>query len=227
MATVQDMVTGALRLLGVAAGSETPATEDLAVGLAALNELLDEWNSQHWSIYTIVHRTKVMTALKASHTMGSGGEIDAPRPVKIESAGITQGGLRTDLALFGATEYAAIPEKSAKAKQPLALYNDGDYPLAKLYIWPTPTGTPTLDLWVWDEITEPLALEDNLDLPPAYARCVRHNLAVTLAPEFGRKLEDIQGVVAIAQSSRAELFGLNQSNSAATEDPPQQAAAQQ
>ena len=225
MATTQDIVTGALRLLGVGAGDETPATEDSAIGLYALNELLNSWNAQHWSVYTIVNRQKVLTPGTGSYTIGTGGAINVARPVKIESAGIIQpGGLRTDLAIVPSAGWAKIPEKTAQAKQPLHLYNDGDYPLSKLYLWPAPANASTLDLYVWDELTEPLALDDDLELPPAYERCVRFNLALSLAPEFGRKAEDIPVVVQIAQSAKAELFGLNQSNSAGTEDPPQPAA---
>lgn len=220
MATAQDMITGALRLIGVVAGGETPSTDDLTDGLAALNELLDNWKTQHLAVFTIVRRFHTMTMGTGSYTIGTGADIDAPRPVKIESAGIIQAnGLRSEMVMISAKEYAAIAEKSgALSKQPLMLYNDNDYPVSNLTVWPAPIGTPTLDLYVWEELEGPLALADPLNMPPAYARAVRFNLALTLAPEYGK--DPGQVVIAIAQQSKAELGGLNASNNAAQEDPP-------
>lgn len=219
MALVSDLVAGALRLIGVVAGGDDPAAEDLDVGVSALNEMLNSWNAQHFSVYTIVNHTHTLTAGLGVYTIGDGGMIDVPRPTKIESAGITQSGLRTELGLIPARVWAGIPDKAARAKQPLNLYNDADYPLSALSLWPVPKATCTLDLWVWSEITEPLDASDTLDLPPAYERCVRFSLAVTLAPEFGR--EASATVMAISQSSKAELFGINASNAAGVEDLPQ------
>lgn len=218
--TVQDFLTSALSLINVAGAGETPGTGELADALRTFNELLSAWNTEHQVVYSIVQRTKVLTANVGTYTFGAGGNINSPRPVKIESAGITQAnGLRMPMQMITSLEWANIPEKTAKAKQPVKLYNDNDYPLTTLHIWPVPSGTPTMDLNVWEELTEPMLLTDNLDLPPGYHRAIRYNLALSLAAEWGKQVTP--EVAAIAQSAKQALFNLNASNETATEDAPQ------
>jgi hypothetical protein len=217
--TVQDFLISALRLINVGAAGETPGTGELADALSAFNDLLSAWNADHRTIYTVVNRTHTLTAGVESYTMGTGGAINAPRPIKIESAGITHlNGLRTPVEPIGSQDYAVIPEKTARSRQPLQIYNDNDYPLATLYLWPAPAGAVTLDLNAWEELTGPLALADTLALPPAYNRALRYNLAVDLAAEWGKSVAAEVG--AIAKESKADLFALNASNESATEEPP-------
>lgn len=217
--TVQDFLIGAMRLINVGAAGETPGTGELADALSAFNDLLNAWNAEHHTIYTIATRTKTLVSGVGAYTFGTGGAINSPRPVKIESAGITQAnGLRTPLALISSQDWAKLPEKTAQAKVPLKLYNDNDYPLANIRLWPVPSGTPTLDVNCWEEIAEPMILADTLDLPPAYNRAIRYNLAVDLAAEWGRTVAP--EIAAIAQQSKAAVFTLNQSNETATEDAP-------
>ena len=45
-ATAQTIVTRAFRLLGLFEAAETPPAADLAVGLASLNGLMDEWRME-------------------------------------------------------------------------------------------------------------------------------------------------------------------------------------
>jgi hypothetical protein len=71
-------------------------------------------------------------------------------PVKIESAGVILGGVRTSLEI-NSTRWAAISDKAAAAFVPSVIYNG--YPLADLNVWSKPLGTPTLDLYMWGEFT--------------------------------------------------------------------------
>ncbi len=220
--TVQDLITGAFRLLGVYGAGDTPETEDLADGLIAFNELINNWNAQHLTIYTIVNRLLPLTAGTQTYTIGSGGTFSYPRPVKIESAGIVQAnGIKSDLKIDTSLEWNQIPEKAASGKLPLRMYSDNDYPLSTLKFWPVPSQDCSLDLNAWDELTDTMLLTDVIDLPPSYQRALRYNLAVTLAPEYGKNPGDV--VMGIAQQSKQELFALNASNFAGTQDAPQAA----
>jgi len=221
--TVQDVITGALRLLGVYGAGDPPEDEDLTDGLFALHEMLNDWNAQHLTVYTIVERVLTVTAGTGTYTIGHGGGFDVARPVKIESAGIIQANnVRSDLKIDTSAEWATIPEKTATGKLPLRMYSDHDYPLSTIKFWPIPSQNCSLDLYVWEELTDDLDLGNALDLPPSYGRAIHYNLAVALAPEYGRDPGPI--VMGIAQQSKQELFALNASNFAGTQDAPPQAA---
>jgi hypothetical protein len=220
--SVKDIITGALRLLGVYGAIETPEPEDLADGLNALNELINEWNAEHLAMFAVTNRSLPLTAGTQEYTIGIGGTFNVPRPLKIESAGIVQTNkLRSDLKLDTAREWRAIPEKTVAARLPLRLYCDNDYPVSTLRIWPVPSQPCTLDMDVWEGLDDAQELSFEVKFPPAYARALRYGLAVAVAPEYG---VDPGPIAAIAAQAKQKLIALNASTFSGTEDPPQPAA---
>jgi hypothetical protein len=137
---------------------------------------------------------------------------------------IQSNNLRDPLKLIGSAEWAAIGEKTAQAVRPLVLFNDNQYPLSTLHIYPRPSGTPTLDLWMWEELVGYVNLTDTFDLPPGYLEAVYYNLAVHIATNFGKQISE--GLKGDAQATKAKIAAMNISNFAATEAPPQQQAQQ-
>lgn len=220
----QDLVFDALRLLGTYGAAEDPPAEDSDLALRALNEMLDQSNANHLSVYSINQRILGLTAGTATYTMGPGGDLDYPRPAKVESAGIIMSnGLRQDLEIITSAQWALIPEKTAQARLPLRLWNSNAMPLTTLNVWPTPIADTLLEVWVWNALASDVVLTDSVDLPFAYGRALKYNLAVAIAPYFGVTLEP--SVTAIANESRAQLQALNASMFANTQDPPAPPAA--
>jgi hypothetical protein len=217
--TVIELITSSLRLINVGQPGETPNTDELTDGLATLNQLIDNWRALHPLVFTKRTEAYPLTAGQGTYTIGAGGDLDTGRPVKIESAGIIQENtLRTDLTLVTSKMFASIPEKSAEAMQPLVLYIDNDYPLAKIQLNPVPKlSTTILELVMWTDL-QFFVIDDDVDMPPAYLKAIRYNLAVDLAPEYEREPSPL--VISEAQKSLAALAGLNLSNFAAQEDPP-------
>jgi hypothetical protein len=298
--TQQDIVIAALTLLHELAQGESPNASESFDGCDRLSALLAQWELIEQHVFVIQNVSHAMTAAKASYSMGVGAaDWNTARPVKIESAGAILGGVRSPLKLFTSKEWAAIPDKAASGLVPVGLYNDNDYPFSTLRPWPIPSGTPTLDLYMWGEFTSftnilysdlvvdhgaankvtsaanpftaadvgnylnvPLqqvsaftpgrykiasvlagaaTLDRNIgtidatggiatydqdaNYPPGYYKAIRYNLAVDLAPEFGRQGEigqaqDPASIAGIALSSMAALRGVNASNEAGTEQPP-------
>ncbi len=115
--TAQELINGALRLIGVIAAGETPSADESADALAAFNAMIQNWNE-----------------------------------------GIAK-------ALAGS--YASV----IYTFNPLATYSD---------------------------------LSDTISLPGGWLRALRYNLAVDLAPEYGRPLDP--AVVTMANQSRIALM---------------------
>jgi hypothetical protein len=223
VSSVQDVITTALRLLGIYGASEIPDADDLSDGLTIFNGLLDSWNAQHLMVYVIVNRVLPLTSTVGTYTIGTGGTFAYPRPVKIESAGLVRpNGVRQEMSLETSATWAQIPEKTVQGKLPLRLYCDYAYPQAALKVWPIPSQPCSLDLYVWHALTAPMVIGDIVDLPPAYLRGLTYNLAVVFAPEFGKDPGPV--ITGIAQQSKAEIMALNASMFAGTQDPPAAAA---
>jgi hypothetical protein len=210
MATLLDLITGAARLIGVANPGEALDAVAAQDALQALNGLIETLNLEHLTNPTGVSRVDVTcTAGKAFHTIGPGGDFDLPRPVAIDKAYMLIGSGEYPVEVIGDDVWADIPVKGVSAI-PLQLYYEPENPLGKVFLWPRPAQNYAMALWVWDSLpTYTMAqLNQQLVLPPGYARMYRYNLALELAPEYGR--EPSAAVVNIATESKAAVKRANQ-----------------
>lgn len=227
MATALTVIQNAMRLIGVLAQGETPSSSEAADALSRLNLMLAEWSIQRIFVFSVRKDLHVLSAGVQDYTIGTGGAINVPRPVKIAQAGIIQSnGLRSELEILETeAQWAAIPEKGVSAVQPLKLYDDYAYPLSTLSLWPKPSGTPTLELYSWQKLPSFAATGDTFDMPPGYQQAVEYNLAILLAPEYGRPIDAV--VASIAGSSKTSIAQINVGRGLPPPPPQAQSQAQQ
>ena len=86
---------------------------------------------------------------------------------------------------------------------------DGAYPSGTIRIYPYPLAGMTLELWVWQQFTEITDFTLELAFPPGYRKAILYNLAIDLAPKFGRPLDPT--VKLIADQCKAALGAPNAS----------------
>jgi hypothetical protein len=219
----QDLINDAGKTLGILQSGEAFSPDELNDALVVLNFMVENWNTQGLQLFNITNFTQALSAAQTTpYTIGTGGTLDTNRPVKIESANIIQSnGVSTPLELIDSKRYASILHKAATDVVPLLLYNDNEFPLANLYLHPWSSGTPTLDLWMWQQLNDNFGLTDTLAFPPGYYQALRYNLAVDLLAMFPRPEDSgTQVVIKRAQELKDELRGLQASNRIAAEDPP-------
>ncbi len=94
------------------------------------------------------------------------------------------------------------------------------FPLGNIHLYPKPTGSQTLALWVWVQFTDVTDTTAALSLPPGYLKAILYNLAVDLAPKFGRPLDPT--IKMVADQCKASLGATNISEHVAA-TPPQAA----
>lgn len=220
----QDLINQAGKTLSILQSGESFNTDELNDALPLVNSMLENWNTQGLEILGVKNFQSALTANQTTpYAIGPAATFDTARPVKIESANIIQSnGLSTPLELVTSREYSMIPHKAAVDLVPLKLWNDNAFPSANLYLWPWASGTPTLDLWIWQQLADALGLTDTLNFAPGYYAAVRYNLAVELLALFPRPNDSgVQVIMQKAAELKGELRALQASNRAATEDPPQ------
>lgn len=193
MATYADLISGALRLVGVIGDGETPSTDQTANALFTLNEMLDAWNSDGLMIYTTSFYEKMLTTAQ-SYTVGPSGDFNIPvRPSEINGAWIRQNASAANpidlpVSILTATEWGDIRSKYVASAIPRFVYMDGNWPTANIYVWPVPNGTDTkLILSLNTPLSATVATTDTETLPPSYRQAIRFNLACLLAAEYGRE----------------------------------------
>ena len=189
MGTARQIITDALKVLRVYQKGEPLDADEGADGLRALNLMLDGWANERLMLFQLVERTHALVSGTETYTIGSGGDIDTTRPVKIESA-FTRDSDDSDLsiAIINNDEYSEIIQKDLDGTYPLYLYYRKAYPLGQINLYPAPGSGLTLHLQVWDQLTQFAGLSTPASFPPGYERCLIYNLAIELAPMFGASM---------------------------------------
>jgi hypothetical protein len=90
---------------------------------------------------------------------------------------------------------------------PLKLYYDQAVPTGKVYLWPTPNASSTIDLWLYSALSQFADLTTSVDIAPGYLRAMIYNLAVEVASQFGSVVRP--EVAQIAAEAKAAIRMLN------------------
>jgi len=201
---VRDVVTGALRELGVLAAGEVATADDAEDGRLALNNLIDQMAAERLQIFAITRTTWTITAT-ASYTVGVGGTINVARPVYIDHVNLidTAPAPDNEIPLDSLTDdaYAAIPNKAMTSTLPNRWYYNPTFPLGTLYLLPIPTQSLLQGaLYAAAAVSEFTSINTTFTLPPGYRMMLVKGLAVTLAPAYKVRLDG--GLVAEAREAK-------------------------
>jgi len=213
MATAGDIIKGSLRLIGQLAEGEEPSADTAQDSLAAMNQMIESWNTERLAVYATQQQIFNWPAMVASRTIGPTGDFVGTRPVQVDSSTYfkdTTSGLSYGIQLINEDQYNGIALKSVTSSFPQVLWVNDTYPDVTLTVYPVP-----LKLLEWHivsvvELTQPATLATDLAFPPGYLRAFRYNLACELAPEFG--VEPTPQVMRIAMASKRNIKRINNPN---------------
>ena len=211
--TPQQLITLALKKIGVLAAGQTPLADDIADAFAELNLMLAEWNSQRWMVYHLITQSIASTGAQ-SYTIGPGADINVPlRPNNIESAFFRQNNITPlspdyPLQIVAAREdYNRLRLKSLTAF-PQYLFYDSEWPVGTLYPWPLMMGgLYTLFISYKDTLASIETTSGNISLPPQYYAAILYNLAARLRPSYQLPVD--QTVAAMAAATLNVVRGQN------------------
>ena len=204
MATALDIITGALRDIGILDAIEIPSDEDAAVGLTYLNDLLEAWSNEGLTVYTQSQNSLTLTGA-ASYTVGSGGTFNTTRPIFPESAFYSLSGVDYHVQIINLEQYNSIPYKAATGGIPEVIAFNTAVPLSTMYAYPV-VSTGTLTLVSQNPLTSLAGYTTVLAYPNGYNRALRLSLAVELMPNYGVQN---QQVMAMAEKAKKDIKRIN------------------
>ena len=122
------------------------------------------------------------------------GNVPIPRPLRIPTAftRITTSGGGLDYPIDfegGRDKYNAIGLKSIQAPWPIVGWYNPTFPLGNVYLYPCPSGTNgvgSLHLFTDTLFSSFTSTSQAINLPQGYAHAIKCNLALLLAPEYGK-----------------------------------------
>lgn len=214
MPTGRDIVTGALKELGILRAGGTATADQAADGLTRLDRWIDSLRLERFTMKSRLRTAFAMIANTATYTVGAGGQFNIQHPAFIESASVILDNtaspqVEREIAVLTDDEWDSITIKSL-AGQPQAVYFDRSYSagLGVLNVWPVPTAA-TFSIVLYTPLAAIKFGNLTLDyqLAPGYEEFFVMNLALLLAPSYGVRL-DPDGVIAQAATRSAERLGL-------------------
>jgi len=218
--TPRDLIKGALRAYGAIATGQTPSAALMKDCLESLNLMLKAWSARRLFIYHTEWENFTLTAGTASYTIGSGGDFDTTRPNKIQGAFIRDdGGTDHPVDVIGEDRYRRLTLKSNQTR-PDRLHYDPNYPLGKIYLYPTPADAEALHLFSLKTLTTFTSLSATIQVPGEYEEALKFNLAVRLAPEDGMTVsQDVKDLAKDGRDTIRRINAANQVESIPLDDP--------
>lgn len=210
--TARDLVTAALKDLGVLAQGETAPAVEADDALDALNRLIDQLAAEKLSIYTYTRTTWTLVSGTQNYTVGSGGTVNITWPTYVERVQyiVTTDSPTTERPLYRMTEDAwrNVVIKALTSVYPTRWYYNSTYPLGTLTLWPVPTSSSLQGvIYHGAAVSEFASLSTAVSFPPGYRRMLVKNLALELAPSYDRQPSPL--LIAAAADSIAVVKRLN------------------
>lgn len=185
--TAQELVTDALREIGVLNAVESPSGEDATFALGKLNRILDNLNAERRSVYADTFASYTLVPGTNPHTIGPTGAnwTVTQRPQSIEMANLVFGtDSRMAVTIRDAQWYLSQTSRELTSSLPSDLYYEPAYPNGKVWLWPEPSVGYDLEL-LTRIVLGSLTLASTFTMPPGYQDAVTLTLAEDLAGAFG------------------------------------------
>lgn len=204
MATVSKLIKSALRTIGVVSAGEEPTPDEMQDGLTYLQQLMASWQTE--SLMVPFYQREAFTLLaQRDYTIGPGLEFDTVQPLQVISA-YTQDptGLQNVVTVTTRNQYDAIPIKDVSKNWPAYLYYD---PNGQIRFTSITTPGDLLVLTMLKPYSQQLELHLDDQFPAHYERAVRLGLAIEIAPEYGKQIDQV-----IAAQYRQAISGIKRIN---------------
>ena len=221
MATGLEIITDALVAVGFIGQNQTLTGPESAKALRVSNDFIASMNRERLMIFRVARETASWASGNQSRTIGATGNFSLlTRPDRIPGAGRIDGnsppGEYPLVVLDTIGQYQSIVQKTLDSTLAQYLYYDPTMPNGTIYLWPVPSVTFTIALYLWGRLTA-ITLAGDISLPDGYNRFLRSNLAVELGPYFN--IQPSQELRLAAMDSMANIKSLNITPRPITVDP--------
>lgn len=210
---VSGLLSSSLRKIGALSSGETIEASRQIEALSALQSMLRSWGAISNNVFASVKESVSLVSGQSEYTWGSGGDISTTRPNQVTGAYVLDSsGVTHPVDIIDERKYRNISVKSTLSR-PFALYFYPNYPLSKLFLYPVPSTVETLYLDSYKPFVETGSFgltTDTLVFPGYYEEPMIYNLAIRLAPEYGKTVSE--EVKSIAKSSYMSMTTLNAAN---------------
>lgn len=194
MPTALSLITDALIEIGAHDLGQSVPAEDAAMCLRRLNQMMGRWSQQSLLMPTLT-QFDVPTTGAASYTIGPTGDVVAARPLKIDRATATLGGVESPVDVLTRAQWDAIAVKAVDGP-PSAVWYEATTPDGRIHVYPRASGY-TLHLDGQALLASFPQLTTDMTLPEGYEAAVVLSLACDLSGPYNKPISpDLRGKTA-------------------------------
>lgn len=223
--TALDICTDSLELLQVYSPGEQISDADAERTLSVLNDMLDSWSNLTLSCFNILEQSFPLVGGQQSYTVGPGGQINGPRPIKVLDGPGTAyvqdfNGNNYGVSVVPRDQWNLYGNRSELITSdfPDTLFYDPQFPLGIINVMPVPTINYTMFFDSYSQLADLSDLTATLSLPPGYKRAIVTNLALSAKPYFKTAQIDPL-IVAEAMKTHGDIKRSNMRSNVAVMEP--------
>lgn len=218
MATPKDLIKASLRKLAVLAEGEEPSNEGLNDAFNELNRMMAQWNNKNYLVLGISIDEFSLVASQNSYTLGSGGDFNTAVPIRIDKVFIKyDSNTEIPIEIIDSVRWGEISNKATESNTPSRVYIDKNHPLWKLYFYPTPSEVKTVIIHSYRKLSSFSTTTETIALPDGYEDAIVYNLAMRIAPEYGKEASGT--IMKYAQDGIADIKRSNMTPRTVRVDP--------
>ena len=217
--TVLDVIKDIMNLINATDMDETPTNSEVQLAIKVLNIMLDRLSAQRLMIRSTTLDSKVLTAMKATYTIGTGGVLDwnTAKPLSVLNAYVRDSsGTDTPVGLVDQITYDNIGDKSFAYGRPYVLCYDPGASQQSPNNWGTiqlytlPDQAYTLYMESDKYLTEFVNPTDIITFESAYYEMIHYNGAERLFRYFHPETKAIPNdIIELAKTSRRVIENMN------------------
>lgn len=218
--TALTIIRDALGLTNAVGVDQTLTADETADCLRSLNDLVEDWSTQNLAVYGQANQTFNTVVGQAVYTIGTGGNWNTTRPVRIVNPSYSViNGVTLPCTSMTQQEYNLLAVKGQTQDWPDRYLYVNDYPLGLVTLWPAPSAVTPVTLTIDRVLSQIATAATSLSFPPGYVRAFVYNLGVALAPLFGKRITEYPDVMKIAEDTLANIKRANKTKRLMTYDP--------
>jgi hypothetical protein len=217
-----QIITRALRLLGVISAGQSPTTSEVSDASDVLNLMLKAWGADGLHLWTRRRIQITTTQGDSSYSIGDSDITDVDTTVDVHTSSgkpleilhihrrETATSIDTPMNQMSLEDYERLSDKDSEGTPTNWVY-DPKRMHGWLYIWPAPdanfAANYTLNCWFSSHIHDMDSATNTLYAPQEWHLAIVWGLAVLLAPEYGVSINDQQLLQQTAAIEKDRVMG--------------------
>jgi hypothetical protein len=181
-----QVISSALRKLGVLPSGGTPSTAQVNDATDALQALVKAFQADGMPVWKVTTTSFSTVAGTYIYTVGPSQTVNCPKPQRVLQAfRIPTGKPNIPLNVYTRFDFNNLPQASSITGTPVNLYYQPLRATGTIYLWPIPDSVTTIAIHYTSPYEDMDASANDFDFPSEWIQALIYNLAWSLAPEYG------------------------------------------